>query len=235
MNAGELLLRVEVRSEADVVMVHKHTRHATELLGFDKFEQTRIATTTSELVRNALLYARGGAIELLVSEAPASLLLRVSDQGPGITGLEQILAGTYRSRTGLGLGLSGVRRLMERFHIDTSAAGTTVLAGKSLPRRALPLTRERLARIRTELTGELTGDPFTEIRRLNQELLQREEALATLSRELEDTNRGVVALYAELDERAEYHRRATELKTRLLSDMGHEIRTPVHSVRSSSS
>ena len=61
MNAGELLLRVEVRSEADVVMVHKRTRRATELLGFDKFEQARIATATSELVRNALLYARGGS------------------------------------------------------------------------------------------------------------------------------------------------------------------------------
>ena len=63
-----------------------------------------------------------------------------------------------------------------------------------------------------------------------QELRARQEELELLNKELEDTNRGVVALYAELDERADYLRRASELKTKFLSNVSHEFRTPLNSV-----
>ena len=63
-----------------------------------------------------------------------------------------------------------------------------------------------------------------------QELQDRQEALTQLNQELQDTNRGVVALYAELDERADHLRRADELKSKFLSNMSHEFRTPLNSV-----
>ena len=82
-------------------------------------------------------------------------------------------------------------------------------------------------------------DPYDEIERQNQELLKtleelrsRQEELAILNRELEDTNRGVVALYAELDERADYLRRVSDLKTSFFSNVSHEFRTPLNSIMS---
>jgi signal transduction histidine kinase/CheY-like chemotaxis protein len=79
--------------------------------------------------------------------------------------------------------------------------------------------------------------PYEEIERQNQELLKtleelrkRQEELALLNRELEDTNRGVVALYAELDDRADYLRRASELKTAFFSNISHEFKTPLNSI-----
>ena len=82
-------------------------------------------------------------------------------------------------------------------------------------------------------------NPYEEIQRQNQELLRamaelrkREEELTQLNRELEDTNRGVVALYAELDEKASSLQQANELKTRFLSNMSHEFRTPLNSILS---
>ena len=68
--------------------------------------------------------------------------------------------------------------------------------------------------------------------RLLAELRDRESRMAELNRELEETNRGVVALYAELEEKADSLRRVSELKSRFLSNMSHEFRTPLNSILS---
>ncbi len=109
---------------------------------------------------------------------------------------------------------------------------------KLLPRRAGLVGAAEPARIAADLAGHEPRNPVEEIQRQNQELLgalqelgQRQEELVALNRELEDTNRGVVALYAELDEKADHLRRADELKSRFLSNMSHEFRTPVNSIQ----
>jgi signal transduction histidine kinase/CheY-like chemotaxis protein len=82
------------------------------------------------------------------------------------------------------------------------------------------------------MASQCPADPRLEVEHLTREVARRDDMLRALRGELEDTNRGVMSLYAELDERAEYQRRAADLKSRVLSDMGHEMRTPIHSILS---
>src|SRR5579862_5206427 len=234
------ILSVSIRSEHDTVAARQRARQIARLLGFDPQDQTRISTAVSEIARNAFNYAGGGQIEYLIegAVAPQLFLIKVSDSGPGIRDLSSILEGTYRSQTGMGLGISGARRLMDQFQIESAPGrGTTVWLKKLLPKRAPLVLPPDLARIATALAREAPQDPFQELQHQNQELLRaleeiraRQAELILLNRELEDTNRGVVALYAELDEKADHLRRADELKSKFLSNMSHEFRSPLNSI-----
>jgi signal transduction histidine kinase/CheY-like chemotaxis protein len=233
------LLSVRLLQEHDIVNARRRARTISGHLGFDTLEQTRIATAVSELARNAFQYARGGLVDYLVEGAlaPQVLTIRVSDHGPGIANLDDVLSGRYHSRTGMGLGVVGTRRLMDTFQVKSGSSGTTITLKKVFPRRAPMLTTAGLERLAARLLAEPPSGPAEEIRQQNQELLRaldelraRQQDLERVNRELEDTNRGVVALYAELDERADHLRRADELKTRFLSNMTHEFRTPVNSI-----
>jgi signal transduction histidine kinase/CheY-like chemotaxis protein len=227
------LARVELRHDEGVVTARQTARDIAELLGFDRLEQTRIATAVSELARNARRYAGGGQVRIRCSAG--RLHIEVADSGPGIPNLDEIMRGEYTSSTGLGRGLVGVRLLMDEFEISAPAGrGTRVEVAKRLP-RAAPVPDARV--LRDELGRRGSRSPFEEVSRQNEELLQalgevrnRQQALVAVNRELEETNQGVVALYAELDDRADQLRDADERKSRFLADMSHELRTPLNSI-----
>jgi signal transduction histidine kinase len=231
---------ISLQYEYDLVAARRRSRQIAALLGFEEQDQTRIATVTSEIARNALRYAGGGRAEFgLDLDAPAqSLSLTITDRGPGIPNLEEVLSGRYRSQTGMGLGLLGARRLMDDVQINTTPGkGTTVTMQKRLPRTAQRWTQDRIVKLLDELALQRPESPLEEIQQQNGELLKalaelqtRQEEQERLNKELEDTNRGVLALYAELDEKAETLRQADQMKSRFLSDMSHEFRTPVNSI-----
>jgi signal transduction histidine kinase len=235
------ILTLTIQNEQDVVAARQRARQIAELLGFDAQDQTRIATAVSEIVRNAYSYAQGGKVEFQIEgeATPPVFLIRISDEGPGVVDLKCILNGRYQSPTGMGLGLIGARRLMDQCEIDSKPGqGTTVWLKKVLPRRAPLVTPARLAQIADQLAAQQLQSPFQELRQQNQELSrtlaklrERQEELIRLNQELEDTNRGVIALYAELDEKATHLRRADEMKSCFLSNMSHEFRTPLNSIR----
>jgi len=234
------VLTVTIKYEHDVVAARRRARQIAGLLGFDAQDQSRIATAVSEIARNAFNYADGGKVEFQVDGGAEqqTLLIEVKDQGPGIDELESVLLGQYRSATGMGLGIMGARRLMDECEISSPrGSGTKVLMKKNLPKRAPMMTAERLGALADQLASERPQSPLEEIQQQNGELLrlldelrQRQDDLERLNRELEDTNRGVIALYAELDEKASALRRADEMKSGFLSNMSHEFRTPLNSI-----
>ncbi len=230
---GAEIARVELAHDEAVVVARQRARDVAELVGFDSLDQTRLATAVSELARNARRYGGGGQVRMLLTAE--ALEFEVADTGPGIADLDAILEGRYRSATGMGRGLIGVRLLMDDFAIDSGPGrGTRVRVAKRLPRGS-PRVEPRA--LRDELLRRGAATPYDEVTRQNEELLRalgevraRQEELLALNRELASTNRGVVALYAELDEQAEQLRDADERKSRFLADMSHELRTPLNSI-----
>ena len=237
--AGIPIATVAIRYEHDVVLARQRARLVAARVGFDAQEQVRFATAVSELARNAFQYAGGGRLQLeLGREGDRSMLVaRVRDSGPGIAELPRILAGEYKSATGMGVGILGARRLSDRFTIESAPGeGTCVSIGKIVAHARL-LDAQDAASIADTMLRQEPASPYQELQQQNQELLDTLEALRAsttiverLNQELEETNRGVVALYAELDDRAAELKRMSETKTRFLSDVSHELRTPLTSI-----
>ena len=199
------------------------------MLGFDRQDNTRIATAVSEIVRNAFEYAGGGKVEfsLEIEGSQQTFVICVADDGAGIKDLPEILNGAYKSATGMGLGITGARRLMDVFTIESAPhLGTVVRLGKKLPKHRKIVDAAGLREIADALAQTAVDDPFEEIQEQNQELLR---TLERLNMELEETNRGVVALYAELNQTAQDLRRADLGKTAFLANLSHEFRTPLNS------
>src|SRR5580700_6727263 len=135
------IFHLTLRTERDVVQARQRAREVAAELGLDNQDQIRLATATSEIARNAFRYARNGKVEFAVGlEEPQSLEVTISDSGPGIANLEEILEGRYKSDTGMGMGIIGTRRLMDGFDISAAPSGTTVRMVKHIGRNQGLLT-----------------------------------------------------------------------------------------------
>ena len=161
MNEALPIFTVRLRQERHVVQARQRAREIAALLGFEHQEQIRLATATSELARNAFRYATDGSVEFLVRDGQPQLFeILVTDSGPGIANLSDILDGRYVSRTGLGKGIIGTRRLMDHFDISSSPKGTRVQVGKALPATAPRFDAARAKNIAIELVRSGAADPF---------------------------------------------------------------------------
>ncbi|HEY8521874.1 MAG TPA: anti-sigma regulatory factor [Gammaproteobacteria bacterium] len=119
----------ELRASEDIVRIRQRARAWAVEIGFSLVDQTKIVTAASELARNTIDHGKGGTARFryLVNGARKGLRLDFTDQGPGIPDLQLALRDGYTTGTGLGLGLSGSRRLMSEFEIESAPGkGTRV-------------------------------------------------------------------------------------------------------------
>ena len=118
-----------LRNEQDIVLARQAVRRFTQELGFGIVDQTKMVTAASELARNALIYGKGGTLqwEMLLDGVRKGLRLHFVDQGPGIADMKLAMTDGWTSGTGMGLGLSGAKRLVNEFEIESNPGkGTRV-------------------------------------------------------------------------------------------------------------
>jgi signal transduction histidine kinase len=228
------LYSAAIQTEEDVVSVRRKAREIAALLGYDLNEQTRIATAVSEVARDAFSHPGGGSAEFGVDTASRWLTIRIICKKRGEYELERLLRGDDSPAA---MALAGAQRLMDGLHVESDGnKGSVVRLQKRLTAKALA-TPQSVARIAAEIAKASPDGVMEELRQENRELMRvmeelvaRQQDLARLNAELEHTNRGVLALYAEIDEKAEKLRLADQMKSRFLSHMSHEFRTPLTSV-----
>src|SRR3712207_2205835 len=224
---------IYVRREADIVRVRERVRRLAREMGFDATTQIKITTAVSELTRNIYEYARSGAITLALAErgaASAGLHITARDDGPGIDDakLRQIERGTYRSASGLGVGLIGTRRLMDEFDIQSRPGeGTRVTVVKWLPPEEARAVRGRAGELRGFVATEEDDSALEELARQNRDLVQvlaeleeKREQMEALNRRLEESNR-------ELNEANAKLREMSAMKEEFLALTTHDLRSPL--------
>ena len=118
---------VVVKIELDISEARRVAKEVSEGAAARSFIVHKVVTIVSELARNIVHYTPGGTIEVaLVRDKPARFSIIAADNGPGIANLEEIMSGRYKSRTGMGRGLLGIKRLADRFKINPGPPGTRV-------------------------------------------------------------------------------------------------------------
>jgi serine/threonine-protein kinase RsbT len=121
---------LEIRASDHVVLVRQAVRKWAIDLGFSLVDQTKMITAASELARNTLDYGKGGTVSLeaLENGGRKGLRLTFEDQGPGIPDIDKALTDGYTTGKGMGMGLSGSKRLVNEFEIDSRVGEGTRVA-----------------------------------------------------------------------------------------------------------
>lgn len=118
---------IDIRVEPDITKARSEARRICEAFGSSGYTIQRITTIVSELARNIVSYTNGGVIEMQAkTDGAPRIHLVARDKGKGIPNLDEIFSGTYRSRTGLGKGIAGCKRLADVFRIETTSSGTCI-------------------------------------------------------------------------------------------------------------
>jgi signal transduction histidine kinase len=226
---------IYVRREADIVKVRERVRRLAREMRFDTTTQIKITTAVSELTRNIYEYAESGAIRLAVAfrtdgSSAAGLQITARDEGPGINeaDLRAIMRGQYNSTSGLGVGLTGTRRLMDEFEIESGEGeGTRVTVIKWLPLAEAAEVKNRIAMLREDFNAEETESAVEELERQNRDFVAILSELEEKREALERLNQQLTASNTELNEANARLREIAELREEFLALTTHDLRSPL--------
>jgi len=225
---------IYVRREADIVKVRERVRRLAREMRFDTTTQIKITTAVSELTRNIYEYAGSGAITLAVAcrrGGAAGLQITARDEGPGIdeASLRAIMRGQYSSSSGLGVGLTGTRRLMDEFEIESGEGGkgTRVTIIKWLPPAEAAGIKERVAALREDFNAEDNESAVEELSRQNRDFVRILGELEEKREELERLNQQLTAANAELNEANARLHELAEMREEFLAVTTHDLRSPL--------
>ena len=203
------LLTMDIGDEQDIVLARQRIRLIARRLGFETGDQAGLTAAVSEAAWKAWEHG-GGKIDFLVEglSAPQKLLVRVYISAAGMADWPALPLEPVADKAAGDPSQAAAGQLLDIYHVE-SATGqvTAVWLGKTLPPGSSPIGQSELAGLADEAAGSATSSMLEELRQQDQALWRSldeqyhsQQALQRLHRELEDTNRGVVALYAELDE-----------------------------------
>ncbi len=249
---GEIL-RLAIHSEQDVHLARQRGRNVAALAGLEHQDQIRVATAISELGREVCVLPRASTIILSLVDRPAPTLVITVEWTGQLRGGDP--HGAAAGDVAAVEGFAAAARLTDTCEQRSRPSGGSVALTKRLPPDAPRSTPEHVEQLRQGVRRSQPVSTLDALRSQNQDLLHalehlqaRQEDLvranaeleetnrgvlamhSELSDELEQTNRGVVALYAELDEATTRLREASESKTRFWAGVSHELRTPLNSV-----
>lgn len=228
------LLTVSIKREHDILLLRQRGRQISLFLGFSTVDIVRITTALSEMARNAFEYGGGGTVAFAIETQAMDrqeLVIRVQDNGAGIADVAGVLSPTFKSRTGMGIGIKGSRSLMDRFTItSTVGKGTMVVMAKFLPYSTSKFGPADAARLSADLAKSSESTPFGELQVQNQSLLAALQELTERQAEVER-----LRLVAEEErERSESARRIAErslvVRERFMALTTHEFRTPLNAI-----
>jgi signal transduction histidine kinase len=221
------LSKVSITRDNDILLARQRCRQISKLLGFSPGDGTRITTALSEIARNAFEYAAGGTVTFAVGDNELDrqgLIITVVDHGEGIRDVAAVLAPGFKSSTGMGIGISGSRALMDRLTITSApGAGTTVVMAKLLPWSSARFGAADAARLADELVRQTQATPIAELQEQNQALLRALQELSERQAEI-DRLRDVA------DAAQQVAARSLMVRQRFLALTTHEFRTPLNAI-----
>jgi len=232
----QAILTLNVDTEFDVIAARQRARQIAGACGFGSVDQARIGTVVSELARNIFNYAGAGSVSFSAegAVAPQHLSITFSDRGPGIADVGHVLSGSYRSNSGMGVGLLSARRLMDQFEITSDASGTCITVGKRFPAQTGFVSADGFAPLVAQFETLPNHAALSEARHQNRELADalsalqaRQEELQLVSTRLEERNRNIEALNDLLDDKAAALQKADRSKDEFLATLSHELRGPL--------
>jgi signal transduction histidine kinase len=223
------IFTIHIQNEMDIMLAHRRGMQFAKFSGISLSEQTRFATSVSEICRNALEYAGEGIIHFLIrmKKEQATLIATVTDEGPGIKELNAILDRNPDTHRGRGLGIVYARRLADKFSVQTGSKGTSIIIEKNIPSKAVPASKLIIQGWLQHLEKEPVISAYEELKMRNIQLVELTEELQANAKMVEAQMEEIRLLNQQL------HISNDRLKEFTYA-ISHDLKTPLSSLRMAS-